>query len=212
MIAAPPSRRAVERFHSRTTYQSPREDVVCPLSTACSVVILKRAGRCFAPFAPAFRRTPYRRLLEAAPMSFRTSLLALSVGALVAVSGRTLHAQGITPVPSPTAPDTAVHMLAAVQVHAEAPADHDWMGRADAAWRIEHLQRENRFLARRLAGYDRTIDRLQAHLDSLKTVVTDSLTREIAEIDAQTAETHAERLALEEKLRTMEAASSSPRP
>ena len=142
-------------------------------------------------------------------MSFPRSLVALAAGAILALSGRPLHAQNAVADSAAHRDTTTIQMLAPVHIRAQAPAQHDWMGRADAAWQVEHLEHENHKLTRQLAYYDHTIDRLQSHLDSLKTVVTDSLNQQIAELHAETEQARTQRIALEARLRAAESAPNS---
>lgn len=68
------------------------------------------------------------------------------------------------------------------------------------------LMEENRRLAGVLREQDRKIDRLEARLNYLRTTATDSVNRQIASLDTQTAETRARREALEARLAALEQA------
>jgi predicted RNase H-like nuclease (RuvC/YqgF family) len=95
-------------------------------------------------------------------------------------------------------------MLAPVTV--EASRGRSWSNRLDPMADVRAAQYENRHLTRQLAQYDREVSRLETRLVYLKTVVTDSLRRNIAATDSTTAAVHAERLRLEERLRLTGAA------
>lgn len=71
------------------------------------------------------------------------------------------------------------------------------------------LMEENRRLAGVLAAHDRRVEQLAARLRYLQTTVTDSVTREIAQIDGAAAETRARRLALEARLAALEGTQST---
>lgn len=62
------------------------------------------------------------------------------------------------------------------------------------------LRRDNFRLRRELAAYDRTIAHLEKRLHRMKTVVTDSLQRDISTFHASADSTRARRLALEAML------------
>jgi hypothetical protein len=66
------------------------------------------------------------------------------------------------------------------------------------------LRRDNRRLRRELAAYDRKIAYLEKHLFWLKTVVTDSLRRDISNLHSAADSTHALRLLLEERVQEAE--------
>jgi predicted RNase H-like nuclease (RuvC/YqgF family) len=104
------------------------------------------------------------------------------------------------------------HQLATVVVMAEAdPADERYRGirgRIRAREDIRAMERQNRSLAIQVKRYDHQIAKLEGHLHHLKTVVTDSLKRETAEIDSATASIRARRLELEARLKEMEAKSA----
>lgn len=71
------------------------------------------------------------------------------------------------------------------------------------------LMEENRRLAAVLAEHDRKVEKLAARLQHLQTVVTDSVTREIATIDNAAAEARARRVALEARLAALEGTTAS---
>jgi hypothetical protein len=94
---------------------------------------------------------------------------------------------------APAKPDTNVRKLAPVVVSAAAPSDATGRG--------------NRSLARQLREYDQRIGRLEAHLDSLKTVATVEIQRDIAELADAAAQTRARRLYLEMQLDSLKTSS-----
>ena len=144
----------------------------------------------------------------------RHALFAAVVG-LGLVTAPALRAQSSSPLPPVQAAVQATdsvahaHQLAAVVIVAEAdPADSRYRGiRGGIRARndIRAMERQNRALARQVARYDQQIVRLEGHLEYLKTVVTDSITRETAKLDSATATIRARRLELEARLKEFEA-------
>ena len=133
----------------------------------------------------------------------RTTLLHTAALALACVcGGSTLGAQTTTPVAAdaPAMPTTdstlRVRMLPAQRVTAKREkATRDG---------VLALMQENRRLAGELRRQDEKIESLTRRLAYLRGPVTDSVTRDIARLDAQTAETRARRQALEARLNLLE--------
>jgi predicted RNase H-like nuclease (RuvC/YqgF family) len=109
------------------------------------------------------------------------------------------------------ASDTLVHRLAPIVITAEPEtqaARRSVLGRlanTDADRRaVIALERENRSLMRTLVRQDTEIAQLEGRLDSLKTVVADSIERTIVSINGLTELTRSRRMQLEARLREAE--------
>lgn len=114
--------------------------------------------------------------------------------------GRALGAQSATPdapIPAATTDSTRqIRALPAMRVTAEKP-------RASREG-VLALMEENIRLASELRRQDEKVEALSRRLAHLKGPVTDSVTRDISRLDAQTAETRARRQALEARLQSIE--------
>ena len=119
------------------------------------------------------------------------ALLGLGTALGISLAGRTLAAQETGNV----APESAG--MAPMVVTAKKLSGNE-------------LLRENRRLRVELAGYDRKIAYLERRLHTLKTVVTDSLQRDITTLHAVTDSTRARRRSLEEMVSAMEARTTRP--
>jgi len=130
----------------------------------------------------------------------RTSLLrSLTLALACLVGGRALGAQTATETTSsPSATDSvsAIRALPAMRV----TASKEKTSREGVLFLME----ENLRLAGELRRQDQKVDALARRLAYLKGPMTDSVTREIARVDAQTAETRARRQALEARLVSLE--------
>jgi hypothetical protein len=94
--------------------------------------------------------------------------------------------------------------LVPIVITAEEKKKQSWLQRLGLRSRYSQIERENKEMERTLAFYDRKIARLEAHLDSLKTVVRDSMMKDLARIDSTTHEIRARRLALEARIKELE--------
>jgi hypothetical protein len=144
-------------------------------------------------------------------MSRRIRLGAAAAAAtIVALAGAPLAAQTSEPdslrttSPAPAA-EPRLSSLPPVVSIVTRPDESGFLQRLGGRPRIDRLSRENRRLERDLASYDRQVVRLERHLDSLKTVVSDSLQREIDRAESLAARMRAERLRLEAQLLDYEA-------
>lgn len=131
----------------------------------------------------------------------RTTLLRTITLAFACIcGGRALGAQGATTdtsVPAATTDSTRqVRALPAMRVTAEKP-------RASREG-VLALMEENIRLADELRRQDQRVEELARRLAHLKGPVTDSVTRDISRLDAQTAEARARRQALEARLQSLE--------
>lgn len=131
----------------------------------------------------------------------RTTLLGTVAIAFACIcGGTTLGAQSTTPdlpeAPASTDSTLEVRMLPAQRITAK----------KQKATResVLALMEENRRLAAELRRQDEKVEALTRRLAYLKGPVTDSVTRDIARIDAQTAETRTRRQALEARLDALE--------
>lgn len=157
----------------------------------------------------------------------RSLLVAAFAGLVISALGvapATLRAQSadpaktLPPVQAAVLSDDSLYYaagptrLATVMIMAEAEhGRYDGIrGRIRAREDIRSLTRENRSLSIQLARYDRKIEQLETRLNYLKTVVTDSLLRQTAQIDATTASVRARRLELEKRLMELEAKNAVP--
>jgi uncharacterized coiled-coil protein SlyX len=134
----------------------------------------------------------------------RTRLVLSFLAVLAAGAFRPLGAQQ-----SQQPQDSAVRVDSTTRVRQLAPmvitAEKQKVSRAG----VLALMEENRRLAGVLAAHDRRVEQLAARLRYLQTTVTDSVTREIAQIDGAAAETRARRLALEARLAALEGTQSA---
>ena len=78
------------------------------------------------------------------------------------------------------------------------------MSRLGVRSRLDQLERENRQMERLIGVYDRRIEQLEARLAFLKSVVGDSLRRDIATLDSATVSIRRQRLALEARARELQ--------
>ena len=130
----------------------------------------------------------------------RTSLLrSLTLALACVLGGRAVGAQttneaAVPPTISDSVP--AIRALPAMRV----VATREKASREG----VLALMEENLRLAAELRRQDQKVDALSRRLEYLKGPVTDSVTREIARVDAQTAETRARRQALEARLLSLE--------
>jgi hypothetical protein len=137
----------------------------------------------------------------------RTTLLRTITFALACLcGGRALGAQTSTTStpdqPVPTVDSTLqVRALPAMRVTAARPK----VTREGVLWLME----ENIRLAGELRRQDEKVDSLARRLAYIRGPVTDSVTRDIARLDAQTAEARARRQALEARLLTVEGGQTS---
>ena len=131
----------------------------------------------------------------------RTTLpgtLALSFACVF--GGTALGAQTTTP----TAPETAAVTDSAMHVRM-LPAQRITATKSKATREgVLALMEENRRLAAELRRQDAKVETLTRRLAYLKGHVTDSLTTDIARLDAQAAETRSRRQALEARLNALE--------
>ena len=131
----------------------------------------------------------------------RTTLLRTITLAFACIcGGRALGAQSATAdvlVPAATIDSTRlVRALPAMRVTAAKPkASREG---------VLALMEENIRLAGELRRQDEKVDELSRRLAYIKGPVTDSVTRDISRLDAQTAETRARRQALEARLQSLE--------
>lgn len=135
----------------------------------------------------------------------RTNLLrSLTLAFACVIGGRSLGAQATSAdAPAPVVSDSSVRVrtLPAMRVTAE----------KEKASRegVLALMEENRRLAAELRRHDEKVELLARRLAYLKGTVTDSVTRDISRIDAQTAEARARRQALEARLQEIEGGQSA---
>ena len=147
---------------------------------------------------PAVRHVLYRDMEAYMP---RTTISTIAIAFACICGGRTLGAQETTlPVDS----SLQVRALPTVRVTAE---------KAKASRQgVLALMEENRRLAAELYRQDRKADSLARRLAYLKGPVTDSMTRDLARVDAQVLETRSRRQALEARLASLEGNSASLAP
>ena len=128
----------------------------------------------------------------------RTRLVLSVIAVLACGAVRPLAAQQAQQQDSVVSVDstTRVRQLAPMVITAE-------KARATRAG-VLALMEENRRLAAVLAAHDRRVEELAARLRYLQTTVTDSVNREIAQLDGAAAEARARRLALEARLAALE--------
>lgn len=134
----------------------------------------------------------------------RTTLLSTLALALACIcGGTTLGAQNVN---SEITADSSlrVRMLPAQRVTAS-------QGKATREG-VLALMEENRRLAAELRRQDEKVETLTRRLAYLKGPVTDSVNRDIARFDAQTAETRARRMALEARLAEIDGTTASTAP
>jgi predicted RNase H-like nuclease (RuvC/YqgF family) len=135
----------------------------------------------------------------------RTNLLRpLTLALACVIGGRSLGAQATSAdVPAPVVSDSSVRVrsLPAMRVTAaKEKASRDG---------VLALMEENRRLAAELRRHDEKVELLARRLAYLRGPVTDSVTRDITRIDAQTAEARARRQALEARLQSIEGSQSA---
>lgn len=143
-------------------------------------------------------------------MSRRTARLLLALPAALVLAVALPRRAGAQTVPSDSIAleEKPAYRLTPFVVTAEAPRE-SFFDRFGRRHRITALQRENRSLALTLRRQEREIQRLEGRLHHLKTVVTDSLLRQIAAIDSATAATRRERDRLERHVRSIELSSGT---
>ena len=132
-------------------------------------------------------------------MSFRIRRFA---GAVALAAGCTFAAEA--GAQQATTPDSSSHRLPAVVSRA---SNESLFGRIwnmqERRYEVIRLMHENRLLVEELRRHDKHIAKLEVRLDSLQAVEREKQ-RQIARIDSLTAETRAQRVALETRLRAME--------
>jgi len=131
---------------------------------------------------------------------YRLSCLALASSALVlglAIAAPSLSAQ------SSAAADSVAHRLAPVNINAGAEKDRGIFHRMSDRAKVTYLERENRFLERKLSHLDGVMLRLEERLDSLKSAR--ALRKHgIATLDSTAAAMRAHRIQLEAAVRLRE--------
>lgn len=123
-------------------------------------------------------------------------------GAVALAAGCTLAAEADAQQAS--VPDSSTHRLPAIvsRASSESMFSRVW-NMQERRYEVIRLMHENRLLVEELRRHDRHIAKLEVRLDSLR-AVEEEKQRQIARIDSLTAETRAQRRALETRLRAME--------
>ena len=118
------------------------------------------------------------------------------------VLGFAIVAPGVS-AQSSAAKDSLAHRLAPVNINADSGKDRGVLHRMSDRAKVTYLERENRFLERKLAHMDVVMLRLEERLDSLKAART---LREhgIATLDSTAAAMRAHRIQLEAAVRVRE--------
>ena len=132
-----------------------------------------------------------------------TSKLRLLAGALALAAGSVLASDAGAQEATP--PDSATtHRLPAIvsRGSTESLFGRIW-NMQERRYEVLRLMHENRLLAEELRRHDKHIAKLEVRLDSLRAIEREKQ-QQIARIDSLTAETRAQRLALEARLRAME--------
>ena len=123
-------------------------------------------------------------------------------GAVALAAGCTFAAEAGAQQAS--APDSSTHRLPAIvsRGSSESMFSRIW-NMQERRYEVIRLMHENRVLVEELRRHDRHIAKLEVRLDSLRAIEREKQ-RQIARIDSLTAETRAQRKALETRLRAME--------
>ena len=135
----------------------------------------------------------------------RTNLLrSLTLALACVIGGRSLGAQATSAdVPASVISDSSVRVRALPAMRVTAAKEKA------SREGVLALMEENRRLAAELRRHDEKVELLARRLAYLKGTVTDSVTRDISRIDAQTAEARARRQALEARLQEIEGGQSA---
>ena len=135
----------------------------------------------------------------------RTNLLrSLTLALACVIGGRSLGAQATSAdAPAPLTSDSSVSVRALPAMRVTAAKEKA------SREGVLALMEENRRLAAELRRHDEKVELLARRLAYLKGTVTDSVTRDISRIDAQTAEARARRQALEARLQEIEGGQSA---
>ena len=135
----------------------------------------------------------------------RTNLLrSLTLALACVIGGRSLGAQATSAdAPASVTSDSSVRIRALPAMRVTAAKEKA------SREGVLALMEENRRLAAELRRHDEKVELLARRLAYLKGTVTDSVTRDISRIDAQTAEARARRQALEARLQEIEGGQSA---
>ena len=131
-----------------------------------------------------------------------TSKLRLLAGAVALAAGSMFAADA--GAQEARRPDSTTHRLPAVVSHGsnENLFSRIW-NMQERRHEVLRLMHENRILVEELRRHDKRIAKLEVRLDSLRAIEREKQ-RQIAQLDSARAETRAQRMALEERIRALD--------